>query len=63
MLESLTEVQLLVVGAIEKSGTHVDDIIRNTELPAQDVLAELTMLMIEGVVREASGKRFFLNVR
>lgn len=60
-LATLSEEQLRVVTAIDKGGSHIDDIIENTGLSAPKVLAQLTVLEIRGFVRRAAGKRFLLN--
>lgn len=62
-LAGLSDKQLKIVGAIETPGTHVDDIIARTGFPASEVLSELTMLQIEGFVRQEAGKRFSLEVK
>ena len=41
---------------------QVDDIIEETEIPARRVLSALTMLELDGVVEQSSGKRFSLAV-
>ena len=41
---------------------QVDDIIAETELPTRRVLSALTMLELDGVVEQSSGKRFALAV-
>lgn len=61
-LEGLTEAQLAVVTALERPSMHIDDVIERTGLPAQEVLSELTMLQISGLVRQEPGKRFTLNI-
>lgn len=61
-LEGLTEAQLAIVTALERPSTHIDDVIERTGLPAQEVLSELTMLQISGLVRQEPGKRFTLNI-
>ena len=61
-LEGLTSVQLAIVTALERPSTHIDDVIERTGLPAQEVLSELTMLQICGLVRQEPGKRFALNI-
>lgn len=60
-LSSLTEVQLKIVTAIDKNGSHIDDIIEDTGLPAATVLAQLTILEIQGYVRREAGRRIALN--
>ena len=61
-LSSLNETQLKIVSAIDRPNTHVDDIIERSGLTASAVLSELTMLEINGWVRQSSGKRFTLNI-
>ena len=62
VLEGLSEQALKIVAAIDKPLTHIDDVIERTELPASEVLAELTMLEIDGIVTQEKGKRFSLNI-
>lgn len=61
-LEGLTGAQLAIVTALERPSTHIDDVIERTGLPAQEVLSELTMLQISGLVIQEPGKRFTLNI-
>ena len=61
-LEGLSETQLALVSAIDAPHTHVDDIIERTGLAAAQVLGELTLLQIKGVVLQEPGKRFSLNI-
>lgn len=61
-LEGLTPAQLAIVAALEQPSTHIDDVIEKTGLPAQEVLSELTMLQISGLVSQEAGKRFTLNI-
>lgn len=60
-LASLTEDQLKIITAIDKSASHIDDIIEATGLPAAKVLAQLTVLEIKGYVRREAGRRIALN--
>ena len=60
-LASLTEEQLKIVTAIDKQSSHIDDIIEATGLPAATVLAQLTILEIQGYVRREAGRRIALN--
>lgn len=62
-LKDLSAVQLQIIAAMETPHIHVDDIIEKTRLPAAKVLAELTILQVQGFVRQEQGKRFSLNVR
>lgn len=61
-LEDLTEVQLKIVAAMNREEIHIDDLIDATGLEPATMLAELTMLQIEGVVTQRPGKRFILNI-
>ena len=61
-LSVLTERQLAIVAAMNCPSMHVDDIIELTNLPASEVLSELTILQIKGFVRQEQGKRFTLNI-
>jgi DNA processing protein len=61
-LEDLTPEQLKIVSAMGKEPIHIDDLIDAVGMPAPAVLAELTMLQIDGVVSQVPGKRFTLNI-
>ena len=61
-LEDLTPEQLKIVSAMGKDPIHIDDLIDAVGMPAPAVLAELTMLQIDGVVNQEPGKRFILNI-
>jgi len=58
----LTEDQLAVVRQLAGGTAQVDEIISGTELPAQRVLSALTLLEINGIVVQSSGKNFTLAV-
>lgn len=60
-LAALSEDQLRIVAAIDRGGSHIDEIIENSAFPAPKVLAQLTVLEIRGIVRRGPGKRFILN--
>ena len=60
-LSNLTEDQLKIVTAIDRSASHIDDIIEATGLPTAKVLAQLTILEIKGYVRREAGRRIALN--
>ena len=62
-LSALSETQLKIIAAISEPHRHVDDIIRDCGLPAPTVLSELTMMQIQGFVKQEPGKRFSLNVQ
>ena len=61
-LDGLTPEQLKIVSAMGKEPIHIDDLIDATGMDAPSVLAELTMLQIDGIVEQAPGKRFTLNI-
>lgn len=61
-LEGLTPEQLKIVAAMGREPVHIDDLIDATAMDAATVLAELTMLQIDGVVNQEPGKRFTLNM-
>lgn len=58
----LTDDQVRIVLALGDQTLQVDDIIEETEIPARRVLSALTMLELDGVVEQSSGKRFSLAV-
>lgn len=62
-LEGLSERQLKIIAAMNEPHRHVDDIIRDCGLPAPTVLSELTMMQIQGFVKQEPGKRFSLNIQ
>lgn len=61
-LSDLSENQLKIIAAIEKSASHIDDIIESTGLSAACVLSQLTVLEIKGYVRREAGRRIVLNI-
>ena len=60
-LSQLSEEELAVVNAIEKEGSHVDDIIGWTGLATALVLRVLTVLCIKKYVKRNPGNIFTLN--
>ncbi len=60
-LAELSDEQLKIIAAIDRGGSHIDDIIENTELSAAKVLSQLTILEIKGYIRRDSGRRVVLN--
>ncbi len=61
-LSKLSEEELAIVNAIEKDGSHVDDIIARTGLATARVLRTLTMLSIKKYVARRPGNIFILNI-
>ena len=58
----LTDDQVRIVRTLGERTMQVDDIIAETEIPARRVLSALTMLELDGVVEQSSGKHFALAV-
>ena len=58
----LTDDQIKIVRTLGERTLQVDDIIEETEIPTRRVLSALTMLELDGVVEQSSGKRFSLAV-
>ncbi|MDO4983741.1 MAG: DNA-processing protein DprA [Eubacteriales bacterium] len=61
-LSKLNEDQLKIIAAVEKSASHIDDIIEATGLSAARVLSQLTVLEIKGFIHREAGKRIALNI-
>ena len=55
-LESLTAAELNTVEALARGACYADELIRRSGLPAQEVMAALTMLQLKGYVRDENGK-------
>ena len=55
---ALTDRQQLLVGHMGGDPVHVDLLIERTGLSAQDILQDLTMLSLKGVVRRMDGQSF-----
>ena len=61
--EGLTDDQIALLGALEPEGpVQVDDLIESTGIPARRVSSALTMLEIDGCVRQHDGKRYTRTV-
>lgn len=58
----LTDDQIRIVRTLEGNTMQVDDIIDLTQIPARRVLSALTVLEIDRIVTQESGKRFALAV-
>ena len=61
--EKLTDDQQTVLRALEQGARKADDVVEQTQLPVRRVLSALTILQVQGYVREERGKRFCLAVR
>ena len=60
-LAQLNDEQLKIIAAIDRGGSHIDDIIELTELSTAKVLSHLTILEIKGYIRRGPGRRVILN--
>ena len=61
--EGLTDDQIALLGVLEPEGPiQVDDLIESTGIPARRVSSALTMLEIDGCVRQHDGKRYTRTV-
>ena len=58
---ALTGDEKTVFNTLGESYLGIDDIIRESGVPAQNVLVALTMLEMKGVIESASGKRYRLK--
>lgn len=59
----LTDDQQTIFLAMRDKNVRADDIVELTQIPARRVLSALTILQIQGLVKEESGKRFRAAVR
>lgn len=57
-LDNLPSAQRAVLTAMTVPDMHPDDIIEATGMPAQEVLAALTMLQVTGYVAQGAGRRY-----
>ncbi len=58
----LTDDQLRIVKALQGRTVQVDDLIEETQIPTRRVLSALTVLELDQIVRQESGKRLSLCV-
>ena len=58
----LTDDQLRIVKALRGRTVQVDELIDETQIPARRVLSAMTMLTLDKIVTQESGKRFSLAV-
>lgn len=62
-LRKLSESQQKIVSVMDKSAQHVDEIISRSGYSPAKVLADLTLMQLQGYVTQDSGKRFTLNIK
>ncbi len=60
---SLTDDQVLILKTLGDEPIHVDDLVESTGIPTRRVLSALTILTMEELVEEHSGKKFAAKVR
>ena len=58
----LTDDQLRIVKALDGRTVQVDDLIEETQIPTRRILSALTVLELDRIVAQESGKRFSLLV-
>lgn len=58
----LTDDQLRIVRALDGRTVQVDDLIEETQIPTRRILSALTVLELDRIVTQESGKRFSLAV-
>lgn len=61
--QGLTDDQIHILRSLDGRLLQVDEVMEVTRIPVRRVLSALTMLELEGYVRQESGKRFQLAVR
>ena len=62
-LEGLTDDQIALLRVLEaEAPTHVDDLIEVTGIPARRAASALTLLEVDGLVRQSDGKRYIRTV-
>ena len=59
--EHLTNRQQGILDAIAEDGCYVDTIIQQTGLPAQSVLATISILELKGYLKRSSNQKIYLN--
>ena len=57
-IPDLTPDEKVVFNAIEKPASHIDSIVRSTELPINQVSSVLLMLELKGIIEQLPGKMF-----
>jgi DNA processing protein len=54
----LTTTQQQILSAFSPKGSTIDDLVESTSLPPQVIMAELTLLQIQGAISRLSGNRY-----
>ncbi|MBQ3103052.1 MAG: DNA-processing protein DprA [Oscillospiraceae bacterium] len=60
---SLTDDQILILKTLGDEPIHVDDLVELTQIPTRRVLSALTILTMEELAEECSGKKFIARVQ
>lgn len=53
-----TDDELMILAALDKRPLSADQVVEETQIPARYVLSALTMLQVQGAVKELAGRRF-----
>lgn len=61
--EGLSEDQRELMWVLDQGMRHPDELVEETQIPAQRVLSALTLLQVQGYIKEEAGKRFSALVR
>lgn len=61
--EGLTDDQQELLLALEGTTLHPDELVERLDIPSRRVLSALTLLQVQGYVKEENGKRFTACVR
>ena len=61
--EGLTDDQRDILLMLEGAHLHPDELVEKLQIPARRVLSALTLLQVQGYVKEENGKRFTALVR
>lgn len=57
----LTELQVQIVEALQRGPMQIDELIVALDLPAPEILPQLTLLEIEGLIAQTPGKQFVIH--
>ncbi len=60
--DDLSQDEKMILSVIAPEGSHIDEIIEKSGMPAAQALSVMTMLELNGAVRQEPGKRFFAQI-
>ena len=61
-IKDFTDCRRAIIVTIAEGSSHIDQIVEKTGLAVSQVLSELTMMEMEGLVRQSQGKRFEITL-